>query len=65
VTQFSPPGNTQAVYTLSSGWINDIYTGHTPSTPLYGIYGPGPGYEYVSPGGQLIPLGQATGIVLP
>ena len=65
VTQFSPPGNTQAAYTLSSGWINDIYTGHGPTDPLYGIYGPGPGYEYVSPGGQTIPLGQATGIVLP
>jgi len=64
VTQFSPPGNTQAVYTLSSGWINDIYTGHGPSDPLYGIYGPGTGV-YVPPGGQQIILGQATGIVLP
>jgi hypothetical protein len=52
------------VYTLSSGWINDIYTGHGPLDPLYGIYGPGTGV-YVPPGGQTIPLGQATGIVLP
>jgi hypothetical protein len=65
VTQFSPPGNTQAVYTLSSGWINDIYTGHGPADPLYGIYGPGSPAVYVPPGGQTIPLGQATGIVLP
>ncbi|MGB9304861.1 MAG: PE family protein, partial [Mycobacterium sp.] len=63
VTQFSPPGNTAAVYTLADGWINDIYAGGTPTTPIYGIYGPtGP---YVPPGGQLITLGQALGIVLP
>jgi hypothetical protein len=30
---------------------------------VYGVYGPTGGY--VSPGGQLIILGQATGIVLP
>jgi hypothetical protein len=64
VTGFSPPGNTAAVYTLASGWINDMYTiGAGPLTPVYGIYGPaGP---YVPPGGQWISLGQATGIVLP
>ncbi|MCV7379004.1 PE family protein [Mycobacterium alsense] len=64
VTRFSPPGATAAVYTLATGWINDFYTpGATPTTPVHGIYGPtGP---YVSPGGQLIVLGQATGIVLP
>ncbi len=59
MTQFSPPGNTAAVYTLADGWINDIYTpGAGPATPVYGIYGPtGP---YVPPGGQLITLGQAA-----
>ncbi len=63
VTGFSPPGNTQAVYTLASGWINDIWAGASPIMPLYGIYGPaGP---YVPPGGQAIFLGQASGIVLP
>ena len=63
VTQFSPPGNTAAVYTLADGWINDIYAGRTPTTPIYGIYGPTG--NYVPPGGQLITLGQALGIVLP
>ncbi len=62
-TSFSPPGNTAAVYTLSTGWINDIYAGAGPTDPVYGIYGPTG--DYVSPGGQLIILGQATGIVLP
>ncbi len=63
VTRFSPPGNTAAVYTLSSGWINDIYAGAGPTDPIYGVYGPTGGY--VSPGGQQIILGQAAGIVLP
>jgi len=62
-TRFSPPGATAAVYALATGWINDIYAGAGPTNPIYGIYGPnGP---YVPPGGQLINLGQATGIVLP
>ena len=63
MTRFSPPGNTAAVYTLSSGWINDIYAGAGPTDPIYGVYGPTGGY--VSPGGQQIILGQAAGIVLP
>jgi hypothetical protein len=63
VTRFSPPGNTAAVYTLSSGWINDIYAGAGPTDPIYGVYGPTGGY--VPPGGQQIILGQAAGIVLP
>ncbi|OBK28611.1 PE-PGRS family protein [Mycobacterium asiaticum] len=64
VTGFSPPGNTAAVYTLSNGWINDIFGGGTPAAPIYGIYGPAPLNEYVAPGGQQITLGQASGIVL-
>lgn len=56
VTQFSPPGNTEATYTLSSGWINDMYVGAGPSDPEYGIYG--------SAGDPII-LGQAAGTVLP
>ena len=63
VTKFSPPGNTAAVYTLSSGWINDIYGGAGPTDPVYGVYGPTGVYE--PPGGQQIILGQAAGIVLP
>ncbi len=56
VTGFSPRGNTQAAYTLSSGWINDMYVGAGPSDPQYGIYG--------SAGDPII-LGEAAGIVLP
>lgn len=63
VTRFSPPGNTAAVYTLSSGWINDMYAGTGPIAPVYGLYGTPTGYQ--SPGGQPIILGQAAGIVLP
>ena len=62
VTQFSPPGNTAAVYTLTSGWINDIYAGAGPTDPIYGVYGPTGGY--LPPGGQQIILGRASGIVL-
>jgi hypothetical protein len=62
-TSFSPAGDTQAVYTLSTGWINDIYAGHGPLSPLYGLYGTTGGY--LPPGGQPISLGPATGIVLP
>jgi hypothetical protein len=63
VTKFSPGGNTAAVYTLSTGWINDMFAGAGPTDPIYGVYGPTGGYE--SPGGQQIILGPATGIVLP
>lgn len=38
VTGFSPPGNTAAVYTLATGWINDLYQGLGP-TDGNGIYG--------------------------
>jgi len=62
-TKYSPGGDTQAVYTLSTGWINDIYTGHGPTDPDFGLYGTTGGY--VPPGGQQIILGPATGIVLP
>ena len=52
VTKFSPPGNTQAVYTFADGWINDMYAGNTSS----GLY-PGPG--------QAVQLGPATAYGLP
>ena len=32
VTKRVPAGNTAAVYTLSTGWINDMYRRHTPTT---------------------------------
>ncbi|WP_421845457.1 PE family protein [Mycobacterium sp.] len=63
LTGFSPPGATAAVYSLSSGWINDLYAGASPTDPIYGVYGPTGGY--LPPGGQQINLGQATGVVLP
>jgi hypothetical protein len=63
VTKFSPGGNTAAVYTLSTGWINDMFAGAGPTAPIFGLYGTPGGY--VAPGGQQIILGPATGIVLP
>ncbi len=63
VTKFSPGGDTAAVYTLSTGWINDMFAGAGPTDPIYGLYGTPGGY--VPPGGQQIILGPATGIVLP
>jgi lipocalin len=38
VTSRVPTGNTAAVYTLSTGWINDMYVGATPLAPQYGFY---------------------------
>jgi lipocalin len=54
VTRRSPPGNTAAVYTLATGWINDLYQGLGPDEGT-GIYG--------APG-QYIVLGDAAGVVL-
>ena len=51
----SPAGNTQAVYTLATGWINDFYAGKGPADPTYGIYG--------TPDQYLV-LGPAAGVVL-
>lgn len=51
----SPPGNTQAVYTLATGWINDMYAGRGPADGVYGTYG--------QPS-QYVTLGQAAGVVL-
>jgi hypothetical protein len=63
LVQYSPGGNTAAVYTLSTGWIDDIYAGKGPTDPIFGLYGTPGGY--VPPGGQDIILGPGTGIVLP
>ncbi len=38
VTKPVPAGNTAATYTLSTGWINDMYVGATPQAPQYGLY---------------------------
>jgi len=45
VTQFSPPGATQAVYTYADGWINDMYSGTAPYGPPY----PAPSPLYPAP----------------
>jgi lipocalin len=39
VAGVSPPGNTQAAYTLATGWINDMYRGLGPAdgTGIYGV----------------------------
>ncbi len=55
VIRRSPPGNTDAVYTLSNGWINDFYAGGGPTDPLYGFYGSA---------GQPIIMGEAGAVVL-
>lgn len=47
--RWSPPGNTAAVYTLSTGWMNDLYAGRGPSDPLYGIYGAPDQYIVMGP----------------
>lgn len=51
----SPAGNTEAVYTLAGGWINDMYAGRGPGNPLYGVYGAPDDY---------VVLGQAAAVVL-
>ncbi|NTY58506.1 hypothetical protein [Mycolicibacterium sphagni] len=56
VTKPSPKGNTSAVDTLSTGWINDMYVGAGPDAPQYGIYGTA---------GQPIIMGDASAVVLP
>jgi len=38
VTKFVPAGNTAATYTLSTGWLNDMYAGLTPQDSAYGFY---------------------------
>ncbi|TRW88042.1 lipocalin family protein [Mycolicibacterium sp. 018/SC-01/001] len=54
VTRFSAPGDTAAVYTVASGWINDLYRGLGPATGT-GIYG--------APD-QYIVLGDTSAVVL-
>ena len=72
IVRQSPPGAKEAVRTLATGWINDIYAGNTtyatnPGEPLYGVYGrvPGQGPQDYSGGNQFITMGQATASTLP
>ncbi|WP_052960204.1 lipocalin family protein [Mycobacterium sp. EPa45] len=59
----SPPGAKPAVRTFASGWINDIYAGHGPTDPLYGIYGSPNDGTYVP--NQPIVMGEAGAATLP
>ncbi|WNG88156.1 lipocalin family protein [Mycobacterium sp. ITM-2016-00317] len=54
VAGVSPRGNTEAAFTLATGWINDMYLGLSPGDGS-GIYG--------APG-QYVVLGDAAGVVL-
>ena len=56
VTKPVPAGNTAAVYTLSTGWINDLYAGATPQDPEYGFY---------AGANQPIIMGPTSAIALP
>ena len=60
VTQFSPPGATQAVYTYADGWINDMYAGNAPFGPPY----PAPSPLYPAPN-QPVQVGPAKAYGLP
>jgi hypothetical protein len=51
-----PPGNTAGTYTLSTGWLNDMYAGATPLAPQYGIY---------AAANQQIIMGNAAAVALP
>lgn len=59
----SPPGGKQAVRTLATGWINDIYGGYSPTSPFYGIYGNPNDGEYIP--NQSVVMGQAGATTLP
>ncbi|MCX6480261.1 MAG: lipocalin family protein [Mycobacterium sp.] len=67
----SPPGGKDAVRTLATGWVNDIYAGNTtyatnPFQPLYGIYGPdGEGPQSPQIPNRDIAMGQADAATLP
>ncbi len=67
----SPPGGKDAVRTLATGWVNDIYAGNTtyatnPFQPLYGIYGPdGEGPQSPQIPNRDIAMGEADAATLP
>ena len=56
ITRPVPEGNTAAVYTLSTGWINDMFAGATPQDPQYGFY---------AGANQPIIMGPTSAIALP
>jgi len=61
--QLTEGGGLDAVITLATGWINDIYAGYGPTNPFYGIYGSPNDGTYV--GNQSIVMGAAGATTLP
>ena len=59
VTQRVPAGNTDAVYTLSTGWLNDMFAGNTPGGPLDTQYG------FYAGANQAIIMGPTAALALP
>jgi lipocalin len=63
VVKPSPPGGKEAVGTFATGWINDMYGGFDPTSPVYGIYGNPNNGTYVA--NRPIVMGQAGATTLP
>jgi lipocalin len=61
--QFDDASPLDAVSTLATGWINDIYGGFGPTNPFYGIYGSPNDGTYV--GNQPIVMGETGATTLP
>jgi len=70
----SPPGGKEAVRTLATGWINDIYNGNTTYSPgapanglQYGTYGPSSSItpQAVPVADQPVVMGRAGATVMP
>jgi lipocalin len=61
--QFDDASPLDAVSTLATGWINDIYGGFGPTNPFYGIYGSPNDGTYV--GNQPIVMGSTGVTALP
>lgn len=59
VTQRVPAGNTDAVYTLSTGWLNDMFAGNTPGGPF------GTQYGFYAGANQAIIMGPTAALALP
>ena len=61
--QFDDISPLDAVVTLATGWINDMYDGKGPTDPQYGIYGNPNDGTYVA--NQLLMIGETGLTVLP
>lgn len=61
--QFDDVTALDAVVTFASGWIKDLYEGHGPTKPVYGIYGKPNNGEYVA--NRPLVMGSTGATVLP